>query len=1001
MYMPDWKLCGQNIDNREQGAKGYIPYCDSSLKEQKIKYINGIWKFKFSEMAAFVPNGFEKEDYDVSEWDDIPVPSCWQMQGYGQKQYSNVKYTYPVEPPYVPEESNVGCYKRSFTVPKEWKGQKIYIVCEGICSAFFIWINGERAGFDQGSHNRHKYDITDLIRDGENTVSIEVFQYSHVSYIEDQDMWRLNGIFRNVYLYAQEKCGVSDFTVHTDLINNYLDGVLEVEAKIPECDENTKIKFSVFNDGVPIAEQLEKSSVQTVFKTEIKKVKKWNAETPELYTLIVSLIRNNTEKEAYMIRIGFRKIEIKNSVLLINGQPIKLKGVNYHEFNTDTGYAISKEHMERDIKMMKQYNFNAVRCSHYPPNPYWLELCDEYGLYVIDEADIESHGFLEVGNWTWLSDSEEWTEIYLDRARRMIDRDKNHASVIIWSLGNESGNGINQRKMSEWIKEYDPSRPIHYEGAEIADYVDIRSNMYSDVELCEEIGKDTEDKRPFMLCEYAHAMGNGPGGVQEYWDLFYKYDKIAGGCIWEWADHGMREKNKDGKEVFRYGGDYGDWPNDFNYCCDGLCSPDREPHSGLLHAKNIMSPVLAKEENGDIIITNKYDFLDLSDIYIEWTVTKDGEEIESGVAELNLKAHESGRADIPIKELESGHEYFLNFYFIKKSEEKWCGKNHELGRTQFALSKPCLPYKGNRGKNKILIEDTHNDIIVIGEGFRAVISKVYGRLMKYERDGSRCIKDGPILDIYWPTTDNDWSCGTGFTKMWKDAGLNHLRHYVHDVKTEQTDDFSVTVRIEARLATPAMLPIYKIVYEYIIFGDGSIRMKTDAEYHEPKHDCNLTCIPKIGLVMTLDKAYENVTWYGCGPMESYPDKRSAALVGKYSMMAEELMENNIRPQESGNRSDIRWAEFCGEKGEVIRISGNELFNFTARHYADSDICKAQHTDELNRMEDIVLHIDHKISGVGTGSCGPKTLEKYCVKPCNYSFVIDFDFEKRNEKGKNR
>lgn len=979
-FMPDWMSIENNMKRGEKARAHFIAYKNL---EKKQYFLNGQWYFYYASHVADIPNGFEVNGYNISDWNKIEVPSCWQMKGYGKKHYSNVRFPYPVNPPFVPDESAVGCYKREFVVPQEWEGQRIFLNFDGVRSSFFVWVNGISLGFGQGSHTKNEYDITDCLIKGVNTVSVQVYQLSHTSYLEDQDMWRLNGIFRDVYLTAQDKNGLTDIFIKSSLSEDYKDGILKCEMEFDNPSGNIEIKFD--KDNIELINETIECEKELTFENIIKDCKAWSAETPELYSLTINLKKDGEISETYKFEIGFRTVEIRNSMLLINGKQIKIKGVNHHEFSPDNGYAMTYDEMKRDVILMKRNNFNAVRCSHYPPHPYWLQLCDTYGLYVIDEADLECHGFLSVGNWTQISDSPEWEDLYIDRMIRMVERDKNHPSIIIWSLGNESGDGNNHRKMSEWAKRRDPSRPIHYESAGDADYVDIPSGMYETLAECEREATNG-DPRPFIQCEYVHAMGNGPGGVQDYWDLYYKYDRLIGGCVWEWADHGMREKNSNGELVFRYGGDYGDWPNDFNYCCDGLCDPDRNPHNGLLHFKNIISPVTVEQKMGKVLLTNRRDFLDTSDLYIKWSIIDDGRVITDGLSEITILPHQTEEFKISIPEFCG--ECFLNLYFLTKDKTMWADKDFELGHAQIKLGGT---WENRREKTDATLKvlDNKKESIITGSDFEVVIDKIKGTVTSYKNGGIEFFDEGPKLNIYWPTTDNDWSVGNGFTKMWKDSGLNHLRHYMYNSTVETGGDSIAEVILYAKLATSSFIPIYDIVYRYLVYADGTIELRTEAKYHKPSLENELTVLPKIGLTAMLKDNFKNVKWYGAGPMETYPDKRGADMVGIYETDIDGLFENHIRPQENGNRSDVRWLELTSINNHGLRIESDTEFNFSARYYTDSEMCRKQHSDELEKSGSIVLHTDYKVSGVGTGSCGPKTEEKYCVKPNNVCFLIRF------------
>lgn len=981
-FMPDWMEVEKTMPRGERAKADFLPVNDKC--EEKIKYLNGEWSFNYSEHIAYAPDGFEEENYDVSEWGKITVPSCWQLCGYGRKHYSNVRFPYPADPPYVPQESGVGCYKREFTVPEEWEDEKIYLTFEGVRSSFFVWVNGVSLGFGQGSHTRNRYDITKAVKKGINTVALKVYQLSHTSYLEDQDMWRLNGIFRDVYISSQIKEGLSDIFIKTDLINDYNDGVLRCEMTFD--NPGGKAELTLCKDGSEIFRAVKECTHELTVEETVKDCKKWTAETPELYELTVTVRTNDGRIEYYNFNVGFRKIEIKNQMLLINGKQIKIKGVNHHDFTPESGYALTKEEIERDLVLMKRNNFNAVRCSHYPPHPYMLDLCDKYGLYVIDEADLECHGFISLGKWEWISDSPEWTDLYIDRMERMVERDKNHTSIIIWSLGNEAGDGKNHRLMSEWVKKRDSSRPVHYESATNADYVDMPSGMYETLAECEREAK-LDDPRPFIQCEYAHSMGNGPGSAHDYWDLYYKYDRLIGGCIWEWADHGMKEINDKGEIVYRYGGDYGDWPNDFNYCCDGLNFPDRKPHTGLEHFKNVMSPIRIECEEGKIYLINRYDFLDTSCLNIKWSVISEGEEIKDGVMKVSILPHERAELEMPYYPNRDGLEYFINLRFCLARKTAWAEKGFELGHAQVWVSGGWV--NENPSGGEVTVEEDKLNITVKGGDFSVVISKVTGRIENFEKCNTQLLDKGPQMNIYWPTTDNDWNCGIGFTKMWKDAGINHIEHYTEDVFVHKKCSDKVVIKVKSKLATPYLMPIYRIEYTYTVYGDGSVEVKTDAKYSKVTFKSELEALPKIGLVTMIKEDCNNVEWYGAGPMESYPDKNDAAMIGKYNMKVDDLFEHHIRPQENGNRADIRYVKLTDKKGRGLYITGDEHFNFNARYYTDKEMCEKQHDDELVKSGSVVLHTDYKVSGVGSASCGPKPEEKYLVKPADASFTIRF------------
>jgi len=568
-------------ENTEKAASMLIPYDDisSAVLDERgsspyFLLLNGNWMFKYAEDLSKAPEDFFKPEYEAGEWDVIPVPSNWQLHGYDAPNYTNIEYPYPLDPPHVPDKNPVGLYRRLFNIPEAWSNRRILISFGGVNPAFTLWVNGKRVGYGQGSHMPSEFDISDFVRSGENTLAVMVYKWCATSYLEDQDFWRLSGIFREVYVYSVPQLHVRDLYIQPHLDDNYNDAKLSVKATVRNYASAIPGKYSLalmlLNSKHEVVCEKESGfcapepnqELVIDLSMDVKSPEKWTAETPYLYSVIA---KSNT---------GFRKVEIINSQLMINGVPVKIKGVNHHDTNCDLGHAVSRDSMLRDILMMKQYNINAVRTAHYPNDLYWLELCDKYGLYVIDEADQEAHGFGYEDPEYDLSDKPEWTEVFVDRAIRMVERDKNHPSIIMWSLGNETRYGKNHDAMAEWIRKRDNTRPIHYERAIYAEVVDIVSVMYPSVDALEKEGKRTDDKRPFFMCEYAHSMGNSPGNLKEYWDVIYKYPRLIGGCIWEWMDHGLKRFTDDGREWFAYGGDFGDYPNSGNFCLDGLVGPN-------------------------------------------------------------------------------------------------------------------------------------------------------------------------------------------------------------------------------------------------------------------------------------------------------------------------------------------------------------------------------------------------------------------------------------------
>ena len=616
----DWENPQMLSRNRLPASATSIPYNDMETARggergasPYFRLLNGQWQFSYLSSPNAVPEGFEREDFDASGWDAITVPGNWQRQGYGRPQYTNVAYPYPVNPPFVPESNPVGLYKKTFTLPESWKDKHVFLHFEGVDSAFYVWLNGQAVGYSQVSHMPSEFDLTPYLQSGRNTITVQVFQWSDGSYLEDQDQWRLSGIFRDVSLIARPAVSLRDVRLRTTYNTSYTEAALEIVSILKNWgpSDGAAAVNAVLLDaaGQEIVAQAVGSAAlspgeETALETSLSvpNPSPWSAEEPYLYTLLLTVQSASGETlTVERFAVGFRQIEIKHGRLLLNGTPITLRGVNRHDTHPDLGHVTPRPHMLRDIELMKQHNINCVRTSHYPNDPYWLDLCDQYGLYVLDEADLETHGFGDQGgDWSELSKNPDWRDAYVDRAERMVQRDKNHPSVIIWSLGNESGYGPNHHAMIDAIRALDPGRPIHYESAYgEEDYagLDMVSEMYTNLPKLIAEGQKTDDPRPFFLCEYAHAMGNGPGSLKEYWDAIDCYPRLLGGCVWEWADHGIRQRTDTGEEWFGYGGDFGDVPNDGNFCIDGLCSPDRVPHPALLELKKVIAPVRADAED--------------------------------------------------------------------------------------------------------------------------------------------------------------------------------------------------------------------------------------------------------------------------------------------------------------------------------------------------------------------------------------------------------------------
>lgn len=996
-----------DVESARTGDRGLSPY---------FKLLNGLWEFCYSPTPWDVPEGFYLEEFDASGWERIPVPSSQQMLGYGKPHYTNVRFPFPCDPPHVPDENPVGSYRRRFHVPETWLGRRVHIVFEGVNAAFHLWVNGRFIGYSQGSRYPAEFDITEAVRPGENLLAVNVYQFCAGSYLEDQDMWRLTGIFRDVYLKACAAFGLRDLYVRTSFDARYEDAKLDLtlyvaNRKRPEGEDGAggdqgKAEVLLFDPAGKLAAQewidilrlLPGEEKPLHLSLAVRSPAKWSAEEPHLYTLIISVLSEAGERlEVHRSRVGFRQVEIKDGVFLINGRPVKLRGVNRHEMHPDLGQAVTLESMIQDIKLMKQHNINAVRTSHYAPHPQWLDLCDEYGIYVVDEADLETHGFFTAGApVTWPCNDPAWEKAFLDRAERLVQRDKNRASVVIWSLGNESSFGPNHVAMAKRIREIDPTRPIHYEPAKNHEAVDIVSIMYPGggkrvlewFDDLEAAGQE-KDPRPFFLCEYAHAMGTGPGSLKDYWDIIERYPRLMGGCVWEWADHGIRQRTEAGVEWFAYGGDFGDHPNDGNFCIDGLISPDRRPHPGLIEYKYVIQPVrvYARDlERGIVTIKNMYDFKSLAHLKGRWILRENGRPIQQGeLPELDLPAQSETQLALPLKkpELKPGAEYHLELRFVLKEDCLWAPSGHEVAAAQFEM-----PWKAPQAPPipRALLpalkvkEDGGRFIRVSGEDFEVVFDRRSGKLVSWTHRGRSLLLHGPEPLFWRAPTDNDEIPGRGGDAYeWRRAGLDRLERRTIRVEYGASLDRPKAFSLKAAAAHAArsLAPAVWTETIYTVFGSGDIVLELHAR---PNEAFNLDSLPRIGFEAILPREFDRLSWFGRGPHHSYPDMKESALVGLYSGTVREQFEPSIMPQENGNKMDVRWAALTSARGYGLVVCGMPTFNVSAHHYRTEDLTRARHHHELTERDETVLHIDYGQNGLGSKSCGPGPLNRYRLRP---------------------
>lgn len=950
-----------------------------------FKSLNGKWDFLFLSAPEYSPAGFEEMGFDTENWDEIKVPSNWQLEGYGKMHYSDLWYNFPILPPYVPTDNPTGIYKRKFHVDTSWLKEDILIRFHGVDSAFHIWINGKEVGYSKGARLTTEFNISTYLVDGENEITVRVYQWSDGTYLEDQDMWWLSGIFRDVELYSRPKVGIDDFKVDTVLQEHYTKGELRVVGSIRGAAADLTLNYELLDERNQIVISGEqKLNDEFSISETVKGPKLWSAEEPNLYTLLLTVKQGNQIVEVIPQHVGFRQIELKGKTFTINGVAIKFKGVNRHDFNPDTGRVVSKEEIVKDIQLMKQHNINAIRTAHYPNSPYLYELCDYYGMYVIDEADIESHGFELTNNYSWIADDPKWEKVHIDRLIRMVERDKNHPSIIMWSLGNESSFGHNFRRMGEVCKELDPSRLVHYEGDRNTEVADVYSTMYTWLETpdgkrktMEEIAKTIE--KPHVHCEYGHAMGNGPGGLKEYQDLIYKYDHLQGGFIWEWFDHGIKSIDENGNVYYRYGGDFGDDPTNGNFCIDGLIMPDRTPSPALIEYKKVIEPVHTEAvdlANGKLLIKNKLDFISLDHLTLHYKIEKDGDVLQSGhciLTGIPARSEKEIKLDYNLDfHREPGTEYYLTISYVTNQTFPWADYGHELATAQFKL--PIETKSVIIVPNGMLdVEETAHFYTIKGDEIEVCFNKVTGQMVYWKKNGVKVVESGPRLQFWRAPIDNDMY----LLKDYKEKYFMHIWHeMVNSVELIRNEN-SITIIVRTINSTTNASWYYKCMYEYEVFSNGDILFNVSgipAGMIENAPEM----IPRIGVELKVNKECEHVKWNGKGPGESYIDSKEANLVGVYEKKVDGLFTNYVYPQENGNRTCTRWARFVNHSGIGLMASTSreKTFDFNASFYEVIDLEKAKHTIDLKKRDYITLHLNYKQNGLGSNSCGQSQLKKY-------------------------
>ncbi len=981
--------------------------------------LNGTWDFLYLRAPEFSPEGFFEKNFTTKKWNTIPVPSCWQMQGYGQMHYTDVWYLFPVNPPFVPSENPTGIYRRSFTVPDTWQDGKTILRFDGVGSAFDVWINGIHCGYSKVSRLASEFDISHCVVIGENQITVRVYQWSDGSYLERQDMWVFSGILRDVTVYHESAYSISTCFVCGDLKNGYKDGVLyadvllsaeaegadyTVEYHLSEKDSGREIVHgcatvqdstcNTMQDGVQnggtVFYSNNCSSMLRVIREEISSVHTWTAETPFLYCLQLELKKDGRILDTAALTLGFRKIEIIDGNFTVNGKAVLLNGVNMHDFSPAGGSTVDKIVVEQNIILMKQHNINAVRCSHYPKADYFYDLCDTYGLYVIDEADLESHGFEWIQATNWLNETASWEHAYIDRCERMVKAHYNHPCILMWSMGNESGMGTNFKKAADRIRLLDKTRLLHYEGDSNAETADVYSTMYTRLNRLQEIaeGNDAHGK-PHLLCEYAHAMGTGPGNLEEYQNLFRRYKRLQGGFIWEWYDHGIQITREDGSITYYYGGDFGDEPTNSNFCIDGLLMPDRTPSTGLLCYKEVIAPVdcypadLAK---GLVTIRNRYDFTDLYDIALCWQVVSNGTVYESGIIDtLTAAVGKEETIRIPYSlPKESCEAYYLNIQFTHKHKTLYADSGFIVAKRQLLLPvTQILRQRLHDTEHGLQISDEQTKLTVSGNEVQVAFCKVTGRLLEYTVNGISYLCEGFTPNVRRALIDNDMYK----VKDWKEKYFIHKQQEQLEAFTYSSEKNYVAVHISTHFSFLNQAFGFKCEYRYRIFPDGEIEFDLQARSFAYT-DFVPQMIPRAGIEFSMPLQFNRVTWYGLGFEENYCDMKAHVQKGVYSASVQDMHTEYVKPQENGHREEVERLLLSGaDKG--LLFSFENPVGINVHDYTIDALEKAGHIGNIEKAGRVVVHIDAKHSGLGSNSCGEEQMYKNKTRINDFAITMCF------------
>lgn len=970
-YIPASKRMDNLVEHREES--------------DRMQLLNGTWKFQYFNSIYDIQDSFFEKNYDTENFDEIQVPSVWQMAGYDTHQYTNIRYPFPFDPPYVPQDIPCGAYVHNFEYSRDEKASKAFLNFEGVDSCFYVWINGSYIGYSQVSHMTSEFDVTDVLQDGTNTVAVLVMKWCDGSYLEDQDKFRMSGIFRDVYILKRPKQAISDYHIKTR-IEDMLAKV-EIEMKFyPPL--NVKISIEDRNGAVVALGSIAEEGTAVL---EIASPELWNTENPYLYKLILE-----TENEVIVDHIALRKIEIKDQVIYLNGQKIKFRGVNRHDSDPVTGFTINLEQITTDLTLMKQHNFNAIRSSHYPNAPFFYEMCDKYGFMVIDEADIEAHGpfmiyrkedtdYNRFKRWNEkIADDPVWEEAIVDRVKLMVERDKNRFCIVMWSMGNESAYGCNFEKALEWTKNFDPDRITQYESARYRNYdetydysnLDVYSRMYPALSEIQEY-MDKDGSKPFLLVEYCHSMGNGPGDFEDYFQMIQDHDKMCGGFVWEWCDHAIAHGTaENGKTIYAYGGDHGEEIHDGNFCMDGLVYPDRTVHTGLLEYKNVYRParvISYNKESGELMLHNYMDFDDLKDyVKIRYELTQDGLVISKGkLPEVSAAPHSEGKIKLKINVPVNGKCYLKLIYHLKK-ELPLLNEDHILGFDEIEVSKDGAKCKlaekwlqKTAVDSELQVNENDTQIHIKGREFAYTIDKRTALFTEMKFAGREYLNHPMELNIWRAPTDNDMYIKSEWKKAHYDKA--YTRAYTTEVVQGK---HGVKITSHASVVAETVQKILDVTITWKIEVAGKI----DADIEVTKDD-EFPDLPRFGVRMFLDKKLSAARYFGMGPQESYCDKHQAASHGLYQANVDDLHEDYICPQENGSHYDCEYVELNNSRYGIV-VSAENAFSFNASYYTQEELEKKTHNYELTESDSVVFCVDYALNGIGSNSCGPVVLDQY-------------------------